>query len=431
MKRFPWLIFFLFLAACNFPVKKMPTPTPGVDADATAAAFRQTAIAAETFAFPAIVTKTPTPAPTSIPKITDLRVVYVKSGNLWLWDETDSIQLTRSGQDDRPKISDDGQVIAFSRNGELWAVNADGSQERVLASSADLSKLPHSATGKLEVSEFDFAPRSRAIFFNTVITGEGFPDLQFDLAKVDPGAPRVESLLKNGQGGQPVFSPDGGKIALVQPEKISIINADGSGFKTLFKFKLVSTYSEWFYLPEIVWMPDSSGFKTVIPAHAPLENPKELTRLYFIPAAGGEVAKLAEFLAAPVFLAGAYISPDGTKVIYARPEGGNLELHVIDVSTADKLLFWQPRDKFGLLGWTPDSQGVLYWRDDTRRAWLLTPDGESTPLSDVTYAYYVTWVDKSRYLFTNETELRLRSLGQPSLLINAELSGGFDFTLLK
>jgi hypothetical protein len=106
-------------------------------------------------------------------------------------------------------------------------------------------------------------------------------------------------------------------------------------------------------------------------------------------------------------------------------------LHVIDASTADKMLFWLPRDKFGPLGWTPDSQGILFWRDDTRRAWLFTPDEQANPLSDVTYASFVTWVDGSRYLFVNESELRLRSLGQPSLLIDAQLGGDFDFALLK
>ncbi len=424
MKYFPWLILLLFLAACNLPAGNTPTAGADVDPVATAVTQKLTAVALE--AAP-IRADTPVPLPTPLPK--KLKIVYTKTSGLWLWDGSASRQLTNSGPDSSPKISDDGQVVAFSRAGELWAVNVDGSNERALASSAELAALPRGAEGKPEVSQFVFAPGSHDVYFNTLLMTESYPIAQYDLAKVNADAPVVQSLLKNDAGGKIVFSPDGRKIALVQPEKINLVNADGSGFKTLFTFKMVSTYSEWFYLPEIVWMPDSSGFKTVIPASDPLANPKELTRFYFVPAAGGEAAKLAEFLAAPVFQAGVFISPDGTKVLYGKEQGGNLELRVIDASTADKMVFWLPRDKFGLRGWTPDSRGILYWRDDTRRAWLLAADGQTLPLSDVAYADSVTWVDASRYLFVNETELRLRSLGQ-TVLIDAGFGGEFDFVLL-
>jgi Tol biopolymer transport system component len=426
MKRFFWFILLLFLVACNFSSEKTPAPASEVDTVDTAVAQKLTAVAQA--AMPA---STETVIPTPLASVADLKVVYVKSGDLWLWDGATSRQLTQSGRDSKPKISDDGQVIAFSRAGALWAVNADGSNERVLASLDNLAQLPHSVTGRQEVSNFEFAPASHTVYFSTIITGEGFPELQFDLARIDANGPSLQLLLKNGDGGEVTFSPDGSKIALVQPEKINLVNADGSGFETLFTFELVSTYSEWFYLPEIVWMPDSSGFKTLIPAHDPLANPKELTRFYFIPASGAKAAQLAEFLASSAFQSGAYISPDGSKVVYTKPQNGNLELHVIDASTADQLLFSLPGDKLGALGWTPDSQNVVYWRDDTRITWLLTPDGQSASLSDVKYASQVTWVDASRYLFVNESELRLRTLGQPSLLIDADLSGGFDFVLLK
>jgi hypothetical protein len=438
LRRFPqirgepkifWLVFALFLVACA-PSTPPNTLIPPGDGEVIATAVAQQLTAAVQWTVPPPSAETPVPAVTSKPTKTSLKVVYSTNSGLRLWDGATVRPLTDSGADARPQISDDGQIVAFSRAGELWAVSADGSNPRALADSGTLANLPRSAEGKPEVSQFVFAPGSHDVYFNTILMTESYPIAQYDLAKVNADAPVVQSLLKNGDGGKIVFAPDGRKIALVQPEKINVVNADGSGSKTVFTFKMVSTYSEWFYLPEIAWMPDASGFKTVIPASDPLANPKKRTRFYFVPASGGKAAQLAEFLAAPVFQSGVFISPDGTKVLYGKEQGGNLELHVIDASTADKMYFWQPRDKFGPRGWTPDSQGLLYWRDDTRRTWLLAADGQASPLSDVTYATSVAWVDANRYLFVNETELRLRTLGQPSLLVDADFSGNFDFVLL-
>ena len=116
--------------------------------------------------------------------------------------------------------------------------------------------------------------------------------------------------------------------------------------------------------------------------------------------------------------------------MYLKEQGGNLELHVIDASTADKTYFGYARDKFGILGWTPDSKNMLFWIDDPRRTWMAAGDNQS-PLSDVTYAANVTWVDANTYLFLNESELRLRTLGQPSQVIDTGVTGSFDAILVR
>ncbi len=403
--------------------------TPGSDTIATLVALQLTTVAQST-------TSSPTTAETPVasqPSGTGntLQVVYSQSGNIRLWDGIGPKQLTASGLDSAPKISDDGAVVAFRRNGELWAVNADGTDERVLASAGALAALPHTEPGgPLELRLFDFAPHSHDVYFNTTLVSDPFSVPQYDLVKVNADNPVVQPLLNGDQGGYEfTFSPDGTKIALTRSDKINLVNADGSGLKTVFTFPLVMMYSEVSYTPQVVWLPDASGFKTVIPASDALGNPAAPTRFMFVPADGSQAAQLAEFVAAPAFADRPYISPDGAKVLYAKPQGANLELHVIDASTADQMVFWYAADKFGILGWAPDSVHFIYWIDDTRRTWLGSLGAQGIPLSDVSFASNVTWLDAKRYLFMNETELRIRTLGQPSILIEAGVGDGFDFSL--
>lgn len=424
---------FLMLVTATLACSLLPSAateqaaTPGVDTIATLVALQLTA---------AVQSATPAPTAgqtavaTELPAIASgMRVVYAKSGNIRLWERGAPKQLTNSGQDSEPKISDDGTVVIFRRSGELWAVNADGTNERVLAASDALAALPHTYAGKMQVRRFDFSPKTHTVYFNTLVAGDTFPAPLYDLEMVDADAPVVKLFLNDGQGGDEfTFSPDGSKIALAQNEKINTAHADGSNLKTVFTFPPVSLYSEQNYIPQIVWMPDSSGFKTVIPAQDGMNRPSDPTRFYYIPADGGPPAQLAEFVAWPAFEDRPYISPDGAKVLYVRPQGANLELHVIDAGTADRMYFFYATGNFGILGWAPDSTHVIYWIDDKRRAWMSAPDDPAIPLSDVTFAGQVTWVDENHYLFMNESELRMRTPGQPSILIDSEVEDSFDFS---
>jgi hypothetical protein len=82
------------------------------------------------------------------------------------------------------------------------------------------------------------------------------------------------------------------------------------------------------------------------------------------------------------------------------------------------------------LGWTPDSVHIVYWRDDRRQLWL-GPQANGPELSDATFAENLTWVDAQHYLFVKDGQLRFRTLGQPSVVVDDGLSeSAFDFTTL-
>jgi len=422
-------ILLLATQACGLgPASAASTPSAITNRDAAAVA---TQVALQlTAAAPGTLTAPDDSATSPNLPAGSLLLVYSQAGNLRLWDGSAPRQLTASGQDAAPRFSDDGSVIAFRRQRDLWAINVDGSGERLLVSGAFLAALPNAAGGPLEPGLFAFAPRSHALYFNTSLADGSSSVPQGDLLSVDADNPAPQVLLNTGQGGAGFsFSPDGGRIALARSDRINMVNLDGSGLKTVFSFPPVNMGSGSSYIPQVVWTPDSTGFETVIPPADGLANPAAPSRFMFVPADGSRAAQLAEFIAAPASADAPRISPDGARVLYVRPQGASLELHIIDASTADRAYFSYAADKFGTLGWAPDSLHMLYWIDDRRRAYLGSSEAQAIPVSDLAFAEQVTWLDTTHCLFLDGAELRLRNLGQPSLRIDTADPGGFDFAL--
>ena len=364
------------------------------------------------------------------------RVVYAKDGAIWLWDATGSPkQLTSfrgddpatqfKEQDQSPKISEDGQVIAFIRDNNLWAMDGSGANQHMLVSAVDLASLSRSMAGMDHLPrQFDFAHHSHDIYFNITTMMKDTPNFEYNLAKVSADSPGVRALLSDSQGGADfVFSPDGTKIALPRTNKINVVNADGTGLKTVFSFQPIKMKDASFYIPEIVWLPDGSGFKTVLPG----SDSAAQTRFMFISSDGAIVAKLAEFNASLVFVSHPFISPDGSRVLYTKTHGTDLELHVIDAGTADKTYFSRAADTFKIFGWAPDSRSFLCGMDGS--TWLVSQVGTVTELSDVSDARHLVWVDAQRFLFVaHDSSLRFRRLLQPSIVLDDGLDDGtFDF----
>ncbi len=334
------------------------------------------------------------------------QAVYEKSGNLWAWTgDSAPLQLTSGGADSRPRLSPDGKLVAFQRGTGLWAVEISGQNPRKLF--GENSAVP---------AQFEFAPSSHKVYFTSAgLDGQ----LRFDLNLADADSGLSQNLLPAGRGGRFTFAPDGKLLALVRPDQIATAQADGSGAQVVFSFQSTQG-SNGEYLPQIMWMDNGFGFKTIIPGGA-----GQPARFMFIMYMGGTPAQLAEFSAAAPTVSESFIAPDGSKAAYLKESGDNLELHVIDASTADKAYFAHKRGQIALLGWTPDSQNLLFWLDDARSTWMMSGNAQN-PLSDVSFAADVRWLDANSYIFRNDSELRLRILGQPSQIIDTGITGGFD-----
>ncbi len=362
---------------------------------------------------PASPTITPTDSSDLPGQIPGLKVVYILGGNLWFWSgSAPARQLTTDGDAAQVKLSDDGAVIVYQRGQSLWAINADGASPRQLV---DVPNF----TGRSFLGQFNFQPDTHIIYFVTYETVSAYGLPSNDLHRVDADSPAPQTLLTQG-GGEFTFSPNGRLIALAQTERINVVNADGSGLVTALEFPLVKTYSDWSYIPQVVWLPDSTGFYTVIPASDIAADPAQKSRFLYVNAASPITAQLAEFNGASVRVSKPLISPDGSKVAYTVQNGTTLDVHVIDASTADMTVASHPNaGLIGLWAWSPDSEHFAYWMSDPALPLTAGPNLPSAPLVDSISPYSLTWVTADAFLYFRDGELRLGQIGNPVLTVIA------------
>ncbi len=392
-------------------------------------------------------TATPVPEPTATVNVVPpgLKVVYVDQGNLWLWIEGHgTTQLTTAGSVVDVNISEDGQVIAFVRQyeftyEEIWAINTDGSDERLLVGRADFEAMPRSADFIITQRPFqiDWVPGTHTLAYNTnpAIEGPGL-FINDDLHLVDADSGEKTTLLEAGWGGMFCYSPDGNYLAVVTSESLSIMDTNGKNRRDLLTFPIIYTYSEWAFHPEPVWTTDSSYLRVAIPPQDPMGNPSALTFVWHIPTDGSLPYMAGEFVAGPVFQGAPAISPDTRKVIYVAPIGETfeqLELHVLDLETATNTTYLT--GQFYFENWNPDSQRFVYTGASVQELFVGQVGQNATRATDQVNAFGPKWADSEKLIFyTNPSEsnfyLNIGPIGGPSSVIGGPFAepGRFDFS---
>jgi Tol biopolymer transport system component len=175
-------------------------------------------------------------------------------------DGTHQTRLTGAWEMD-PAWSPDGQKIAFIRGqsepSDLYVINADGTNEVSLITGS-FSENPEDRT---ELGDPVWSPGGNKIaFFSTTIT-RTYDDPNSSASATAPAEGLTgiylinvdgTGLCKLTSGVDPVWSPDGEKIAFYDNEAIYVINADGSGRK-----QLTSGINDPSHDPsQLAWSPD-------------------------------------------------------------------------------------------------------------------------------------------------------------------------------
>ncbi|HEX6304906.1 MAG TPA: hypothetical protein VFZ76_11995 [Anaerolineales bacterium] len=222
-------------------------------------------------------TAMPSPNVTPLP-IGMIEVAFVKDGNIQVWDE--ATQQTRTivntGDVFSVTVSDDGQIIAFTRGSwvgdvldgyeqfALWVMNRDGGNPRELISAQDLrQRINPSERDSSNFYQLGWVPQSHQLIFSGtkyIVQGEGLshavPQGAY-LVDTDKGS--VTVLAEAAENLRFLPSPDGKQIALMSPSDVGFINADGSN-----KRQDVLTYEEVGLtgplFPTGAWTMDSHAF---------------------------------------------------------------------------------------------------------------------------------------------------------------------------
>jgi hypothetical protein len=329
---------------------------------------------------PIAVTSLP---PTSVPA-TEIppsppttKIVYTDTGNVWMIEgRNPPQQLTNSGFAEEVLISPDGQKIVFTRRlstddlAELWAINSDGSGETLLLSIDDMKSLyPSTLESKgFEIAQMAFLPGTHDLLFNTykafATVGAAMTD---DLLRINTDSGDLARLLTPTNGGNITISPDGDRIAIIQPDRIRLANPDGSGLSgDLITYPLVITYSEFQYHAQPVWSRDSSAVGFAIPSADPLgETPSG--DLWRITKDGSTVVKIAtipgDFYFTQVF-SSTTLSPLLNRVAFTRETTTpNIrELYIANVDGTAETIY--DTGEISWYGWVPDGIHFVYSLSD-------------------------------------------------------------------
>jgi hypothetical protein len=378
------------ILACNVPGSQV-TVVPEDDGNGTV---------------PVTITETPELPP---PAVATLRVAYIKADNIWLWTEgTGSSQLTVAGGAEFPVISSDGLVVAFL--------------ERQLVSAAFLSSLAP-AGDTAEVNDFVWMPESHSIYFNTLVVaglaGYRIPQVDLYSLNADGSTDSLTFEEAPGSGGVPNFSPDGNILALTQPDKIIFKDIAGTFRSVALTFPTIFTYSEWTYVPEVVWKPDSSGVWVVIPAPDPLADATQASSFWSVPIAGTATV-LDSFVAVPAYSSAPAISPDGNNVLYLASSGSDYTLQVRQIGGLDTGYTFAESGRIGIVNWSPDSTRFIYWLPERSNTFIAAVGVVAYAVSDTSAnANPTDWIDNSRVIYISDGgELRIRLVEGASTLID-------------
>jgi hypothetical protein len=324
---------------------------------------------------PFVATLSPTSIPPSEvpPSPPILKIVYIDAGNIWLIEGgSPPQQLTNSGFAENVLISPDGLKIVFKRRltfddlAELRVVNADGSGEDVLLSTDDMKTLyPSTLESKgFEISQMAFLPGTHDLYFNTyeafATIGVAMTD---DLLLINTDSGDLTRLLNPNHGGQFAISPDGTRIVMIQPDRIHLVNPDGSGLSTdLINYPPVITYSEFQYYAQPIWTRDSGAVGFAIPSADPLDGSPS-GDIWRIPRDGSAAVKIAtiagDFYFSQVFST-TILSPLFDRVAFMRETATpNIrELYIAQSDGAAETIY--DTGEISWVGWAPDGIHFVY-----------------------------------------------------------------------
>jgi Tol biopolymer transport system component len=409
---------------------------PGSDVPSYDFVSRQTSTAATASPTPR-PSPTPDPGRTPLPRPSALHVAYIVDADLVLWKDVpplstdakpETIQLTRDGGVIDVRISGDGAVLAFVRDGELWAVDADGSDERRLVSATDLSEMePIQQTEfPIALNRFEWVPGSHLLAFNTRLELPIGLLLNDDLHTVDVESLEISLLLAPGQGGQFTYSPDGRQVAVSNSGGISLYDADGQNRRDVLPHTPVVTYSEVRFYARPVWGDDSSSLRVAIPPADPLAQPPQLTSIWHLPTDGTPATLIGSIAALPGSLPA--FSPEPRFVAYIEPAAdgapggaaGTLLVH--DLETGETIGEYPQASQ--IYGWALDSGHLAFLAQLERPQAQIAPfGGPAAPAHDDTSVAVIdaSWVDASRYLYlastSNGWSLHLGEIGGSPIVL--------------
>lgn len=447
------VILLLTSLACSLPFNT-GGPTPEEISETAAAAISATLTAMAPVEAPTAMTEPESPGNTPLPdteptvivksKPDELRLAMVDSEhNLFTWQEGGNQNLVvNKGDVSQAVLSPDGEWIVFTRistdgiDVSLWAIRFDGSDQKILVSHTDFLAMPlhpdltdPSSIITVAPHMIEFIPGTHTVVFNTYpqFDAPGFLDNK-DLWYIDVDTAERRAFLSPGQAGHFYFSPDGRQMALVTPDRIDLLNTDGSNRRIgILSYAFVYTYSEYAYHAVPVWSQDSSYLRVSIPPQDPLGDPTAPVNIYHLLTDGSLATLLTSVVVAP--LENVILAPDLNHFAYKEqigdPAENQFSLKFSDLSGSSPVEFTTGSLGFG--NWAPDSSHFNFYSWNPRDTFIGQVGTPGVIAVDVNPVMNFSWITSDQFVFIYQSgtnyQLRLGTLSTPSLEI-ANLGSG-------
>lgn len=363
-------------------------------------------------------TLAPPSSPTLPLSLSSLRVVYSDGKNIWLWQNgVVAVLTTIEGYTD-VKLSDDGELVAFKRDGLVWVIHSDGTDERLLVSSDDLETIePTTSDSRLFVFQFDWIPDTHDLLFNTSFSGYGVSHRD-DLHTINADTLGRKSLRGAGEGGIYLISPNGKQVAMVTPHEISLMDIDGTNYRSLLEYSQIDTGSEYFEYVDPVWFADSQSLIVDIPPRDYKDNPATALKvIWHLFVDGSPPVQISQVPAKYRYV----FSSDFSELAYNELKNNVIQTHIANIDGSEDLIY-QPGIDMYIETWSPDSEYFILISRYSGQYFLARVGDEPMPLTE-TGSQDFLWIDEMYFLYEyknihNEAcEMRLGAIRKSSVLL--------------
>lgn len=355
-------------------------------------------------ALPTAVLATVTPAATFAPVQAPegLSVAFVADGTLWLWRVAeDPVPLTRADAFPAPTLSSDGAWIAFYQAGAVAVIGADGAGEQLVP-------------GANQASQAAWRPDHGELFVMTPA------ETATVLQRFDPATGEASEVARFAVDAAFTFAPDGAHLAVVTPERLQLLDAQGAAVGTALDFPAVAIGDTQRWRPTPVWVDATTA------------------RLFTITTAGLDAetvvwqaaldAEPSEVARQPGAAFGGLLAPDGRALLFTRSDQ-TLGLWDLETGEARQVVDAQGA---AALAWTPNSRAFVYTGIDPLQPFVLglEPDAFARP-AGVGPVMSLSWLTGDWLLYTSVTgggeQLRLAEVGNSDGLIGISAAGAIGF----